>query len=63
MRHGKYVGDRSELTGKCALLRTGPDGTTLAQFDDIETGLGYGWHLFRSIEFCETEGDDDHHSV
>ena len=58
---GTYVGDKvSHLRGKTALIR--PEvmkagklemctGRVLAQFDDVETGLGYGWHAFAADEF------------
>lgn len=53
-----YVGAKTELIGKTALIREDDRGTDLvhAQFDEI--GLSYngltlssGWHLFRADEF------------
>ncbi len=58
MRRGVYIGTAEpELTGKRASLRL--HGSVLtAQFDDVSTGLGYGWHNFPTSEWAlelETE--------
>ena len=57
IQHGVYIGDRSELQGKTALLMVSGD-IAKAQFDDIGTGYGYGWHTFQRDEW-DIEGDAD----
>ena len=51
LRHGTYIGTAEpKLKGKTALLRLyGPVLT--AQFDDVSTGLAYGWHNFPRSEW------------
>jgi len=56
MTHGAYVGTSfPQLMGKTALIREDPDETdgVLAQFDDLECPLAYGWSPFQSNEFRE----------
>ena len=36
---------RGPLAGHGALLARTEDHLTVAQFDDLSTGYGYGWHL------------------
>lgn len=51
---GWYVGRRKDLQRKSALVFT--DGVDVAaQFDDVETGLGFGWHAFTADEFLILE--------
>lgn len=53
MRAGTYVGQDAALTilhGKRALLLIDGDSVT-AQFDDVTTGYGYGWHPFKLSDF------------
>ncbi len=47
---GMYVGPLPELQGKSALLQV-EDDCIFAQFDDIETGMGFGWWLFKKSDF------------
>jgi len=52
MKHGTYTGDKFDvhgqsLKGKTALLMDTAEGLK-AQFDDVATGYGHGWHLFPS---------------
>lgn len=51
MMHGTYIGDLPQFKGKTALLRVGPDGILLAQFDDLSTGCGHGWYEFNRNEW------------
>lgn len=57
-RFGTYVKQEPhQLKGKRAMLQCYPDtGRCLAQFDDIETGYGFGWHDFLMADF---EIDDE----
>lgn len=50
---GRYVGREERLRGKTTLLRAIEGGTrdVVAQFDDVGTGYGYGWHLFYRKQF------------
>lgn len=55
---GEFVGSptsvrKKSLKGKTALLdrHKCPPGFVRAQFDDISTGLGYGWHKFPETHF------------
>ena len=48
--NGTYVGIRRRLQGKTALIKPAPGGWR-AQFDDITTRLGYGWHWFPHSAF------------
>ena len=54
---GEYLGSpnskrRKSLKGKTALLdRKCTPGYVRAQFDDVKTGLGYGWHRFPEYHF------------
>lgn len=64
-RHGTYIGPRKELKGKRALVKIERhyvqdmipshgevvSVTVTAQFDDVATGLGHGWHNFRLDDF------------
>ncbi len=59
---GTYVGNpasvrKKSLKGKTALLRRIEDGFLHAQFDDVTTGLGYGWHRFPESHFTVTPSD------
>lgn len=51
MFFGTYIGALTQYWGKTALLREGSDGILLAQFDDIATGCGYGWHEFNRSDW------------
>lgn len=62
MRRGTYVGGGSDakgkpLDGKTALLLVGDTNSVQsqtrvkAQFDDVATGLGHGWHEFPKDAF------------
>lgn len=47
-----YVGPEECLQGKTALVYEGIEPETYAaQFDDTETGFGYGWHKFSISDF------------
>ena len=51
--HGTYRGLTTKLTDKTAMLQlVGLDDYVKAQFDDVGTGLGYGWQGgFRKDDF------------
>lgn len=50
--HWTYVGKDASLKGKTALVGFAWfGGMPVAQFDDIETGYGFGWHHFRENDF------------
>lgn len=51
MREGTYIGPQEDLKGKTAVLLSRPGGMVRAQFNDIETGMGFGWYLFRFQDF------------
>lgn len=56
MRHGTYIGQSfPQLAGKTALLRDDPDEAdgVLAQFDDLDSHLAYGWSPFNANDFKE----------
>lgn len=47
-----YVGPKDNLQGKAALVRDGAAADrVLAQFDDLKTGYGIGWHEFPRSDF------------
>lgn len=51
MISGTYTGTHLDMTGyplkdQHALLQPHMDDFVLAQFDDIDTGLGYGWYSY-----------------
>jgi hypothetical protein len=47
-----YVGPKINLLGECALVRPIPDSIFIdAQFTNIDTGYGYGWHEFYASDF------------
>lgn len=50
MLRGTYTGEDATLLGKTALLRESGDDL-LAQFDDTETGYGFGWYRFPAADF------------
>lgn len=55
-QHGTYVGPAEKLKGKTALLLPSSDNDDdspdlRAQFDDIDTGFGYGWYTFSKSSF------------
>jgi hypothetical protein len=55
-RHATYVGHATRLKGRGALIRDGMNrgpGQVVAQFDDYETGLAFGWWAFAASEFEE----------
>jgi hypothetical protein len=59
MKHGTYIGDKFDvhgrpLKGQRALLIV--SSTIKAQFDDVATGYGHGWHEFTTEEW---EIDDE----
>lgn len=66
-KHGTYIGPQASLLGETALLRTGPDGTLLVQFDNMNATyggrlLGFDWHTFKASDFKVDkveEGADD----
>lgn len=50
--HKEYIGDDSTLLGKKALVGFAlVGGQSVAQFDDLETGYGSGWHHFKISDF------------
>lgn len=52
--HKQYHGSDPHLIGKWALVGfTFVGGATIAQFDDIETGRGYGWWPMKHSDFWE----------
>lgn len=60
MTRGVYIGSDGNLTGKTALVLVAgercqqvvvPWGKVMIQADDIETGLGFGWHEFSSEDW------------
>lgn len=46
-----FVGQLEHLQGKRALVAPNPPHGVVAQFDDRNTGLAFGWWAFRSWEF------------
>ncbi len=46
-----YVGQLEHLQGKRALVAPNAPHGVVAQFDDRNTGLAFGWWAFRSWEF------------
>lgn len=61
MRHGTYIGSSfPQLAGKTALLRDDPDetGGVLAQFDDLDSPLAFGWSPFGAGDFKEDEHEE-----
>lgn len=50
-RKGTYTGPLPLLKGKSAILKCYPSGQCLAQFDDVATGYGNGWHSFSTAAF------------
>lgn len=56
MRHATYIGASfPQLAGKTALIIDNPDeeGGVLAQFDDLDCHLAFGWSPFDGDEFAE----------
>lgn len=62
--HAAYCGPDKRLRGKTAIIRRsaalGRPGSlrsnvdrVVAQFDDIRTGMGYGWRQFPSRHFVK----------
>ncbi len=62
MLKGTYVGANETLKGKTALLMEARHARPTvengfgsecfsAQFDDVGTGFGYGWHIFMKTDF------------
>lgn len=55
MAHRTYVGPMTAYLGKTADTEPGAtDASLLVQFDDVTTGLGYGWHTFPTSHFTST---------
>lgn len=50
LQHGTYIGNQLTLKGKTALLMIF-DTNIKAQFDDVTTGMGHGWHAFQPEEW------------
>ena len=50
-RRGTYIGPIEKLKGKTALLLPGDSCVLRAQFDDMDTGYGLGWHTFSKANF------------
>lgn len=57
-RHGTYIGSKRDTKGKplagqtsLLLVNDATPSVVKAQFDNIETGYGYGWHEFSADEF------------
>lgn len=46
MKWGVYTGRVERLRGRTAMLRRTRGGNWVAQFDDRNTGKGYGGHFF-----------------
>lgn len=55
--HGTYRGPVIELKGEGALLSFNPQNQHIAQFDSVDTGYGYGWHLVDGRDFERDEDD------
>lgn len=52
MMRGEYTGPRESLKGQRALLQNSDRREIiLAQFNDVATGFGYGWHAFDASHF------------
>lgn len=52
MMHGTYIGPIKSLEGKTAsLIENIINPGVSAQFDDVSTGLGHGWHNFVNEDF------------
>jgi hypothetical protein len=72
-RSGIYIGPIADLKGKTALLMVEThyvqdmipshgqvqSVTLTAQFDDVHTGLGFGWHPFDIKDFDIKPEEDD----
>jgi len=55
-KHGIYIGTNTKLIDKTAILKEIPmilDNSEYfkVQFDNIDTGLGFGWHRFHKSDF------------
>jgi len=61
MMHGTYIGLVESLSGKTALLiKNVLNPGFSAQFDDVSTGLGHGWHNFAADDFTlDPEATDE----
>lgn len=50
-----YVGQLEHLQGKTALVSPNAPHGVIAQFDDIQTGLAFGWWAFQEREFVSPD--------
>lgn len=50
-RHAIYIGPSEKLKGETALIIDDTNNTIIAQFDNKETGYGFGWWKFRKEYF------------
>ena len=58
--HMAYVGARPNLKGCTALTRLSRNqGYVVAQFDDVDTSLGYGWHELEASSFAKIVDAED----
>jgi hypothetical protein len=49
---GIYIGPVQKLRGKIALVRASQSrGYVVVQFNDADTGYGYGWWRFPAVDF------------
>jgi hypothetical protein len=51
LSHGTYLGPDEALKGKDALVSKNKAGSWVAQFDDVDTGKGYGWWAMPDAEW------------
>ncbi len=55
---GIYVGRKNHLKGERAMIRPIENSIFVdAQFNNVDTGLGYGWHEFYASDFQIDNGD------
>lgn len=47
----RYIGSNTKLKGKEALVAPYFECKVVAQFCDLTTGLGFGWHEFNKKDF------------
>lgn len=62
LQQGTYVGPQKVLTREKALIQDGPlPGTVLAQFNNLELGVGFThtWLIFLESEFSIDQDFDD----
>jgi hypothetical protein len=62
MKRGRYTGQQGVLRDQLALIQDGPlTGTVLAQFNNLELGVGFThtWLIFLETDFSIDQDFDD----